>query len=143
MTTTTTTITSFDRQTVADLHEEIAKALAPIAERHGLTIDRKRCTFGSTEMPVAFELRVKALDDDGTELSKAGLDFKKHASRWGLDPNLLGAVFTFDGDQFEITGLRPRARKRPVIGRKVSSGKEYVFTAGAVTAGLPASHDAA
>jgi hypothetical protein len=136
MTSKTTKISKFDRATVRQILAECEEALRPIAEKHGLTLDRKGRTYHHDALPVMYQFLVAEKDEDGNVLSAVAKDFVKMASLYGLSSDDLGREFKSGGDTFRVTGLKPRSRKYPILAENVKTGKTYKFPLETVKAGL-------
>ena len=131
-----TPVTKFNQTNVGAILEECREALAPIAEKYGLVLDRKGRTYHHDALPVMFQMLVKKTDEDGNVITADGKAFIEQAVFYGLKPEDLGQEFTSRGKKFRITGLKPRSRKYPVLAEEVATGKTYKFPAEAVKAGL-------
>jgi len=132
------TINSVDRSTVEMLLDEAEEALGQIAMRHGIVVSRKHCTYSSTEIPVAFKFVVPERTEDGEAVDPKETEFRKYARRFGLEPDDYGKMFrTFNG-VYRVCGIKPRARKYPVLGRNIDTGKAYKFRPDSVKDGLKA-----
>lgn len=132
----TTKITKFDRASVRQILAECEEALRPVAEKYGLTLDRKGKTYYQDALPVMYQLLVTKMDEDGNVLSADAKAFQEQAFLYGLEPSDLGREFKSRGDTFRITGLKPRSRKYPVLAKNVKTGKTFKFPAESVKAGL-------
>jgi len=122
-------VKEFTRANCRTLMDEVEAALKPIAEKHGLTLDRKGKSFYRDKLPVMFQFLVTEKDEDGNAFDAAALEFKKNAFRVGLKPEDMGREFTSRGETFRITGLSLRRRKFPVSAENVRTGKGYKFPA--------------
>ena len=114
--------------------EEINKALADVGRKLGINIQR---SGNATYDDSTFRLKVECslVGEPGEVRSKKAEDFKRYARSYGLEPEHLGATFkAYDGSEYEITGLKVRASKRPIIAKSVNGGKSYVFPANEVKA---------
>jgi hypothetical protein len=129
-------ITSFNKQNLRALFAEVEKALAPLAEKHGLKLERKHCSFRDDELPVAFKFITVKIDANGNAMDTRAKDFIKYASLYGLSEKDFLAEFTSNGDRFRITGFKPKARKYPVLAENVRTGKTYKFPVERVKAAL-------
>jgi len=125
----TTKITEFDRTSCRALMDECEKALGPIAEKYGLTLDRKGKTYRRDSLPVMFQFLVKELDANGNAMDSRAMDFLKYAALYGLSKDDFLAEFRSNGELFRITGFKPRAVKYPVLAENVRTGKTYKFPA--------------
>lgn len=130
------TIKKFDRASVRTILEECEEALRPIAEKHGLTLNRKGRTYYPDSLPVMYQFLVTEKDEDGNVLTAEAKEFQKRAVMYGLEPEDLHREFVNGGDTFRITGLKPRSRKYPILGENVRTGKTYKFPLETVKAGL-------
>jgi len=137
------TITSIDKGTVRLILEEAGEALAAVAERHGVILERKHCTFSRTEIPVAFKFVVPERTEDGEAIDPKETEFRKLARRFGLQPDDYGKMFKADTRVYQVYGIKPKGRKYNVIGKEAASGKLFKFPAQQVKDGLEASAEEA
>jgi hypothetical protein len=121
----------FNRETVQKILEECEEALKAVAERHGLNLLRKHCSYNEGEMPVAFKLVVR--EGEGSQASRDEADFKNYATLVGLEPSAFGATFRSGGRMFKVAGLNPRAHRFPIIAED-ERGKRFRFPAETVKA---------
>lgn len=124
----TTKLTEFSRAAVRTILDECQEALAPIAEKYGLTLDRKGRTYQDDAMPVMYQFLIKEIGEDGGELSSAGKAFISHAPLYGLEPSDLGKEFESRGATYKITGFNPRSHKYPIQATNLKTGKAFKFT---------------
>ena len=111
--------------TMRMLREEIDKALIPVCEKFDISLKAGNASFAEHEGH--FKLMVKTKDKDGNVLDTQSEDFKKYAKCFGLDPNLLGKRFSIGGTIYKVVGLKPNARKYPIVGKRVTDGEIFVF----------------
>jgi len=112
-----------NKDIVKRIQNDCADALAPVAAKYGLRLDRKSCTFHADSCPVAFKLT--APPEEATETAEA-IAFKRHAHCYGLDAGQLGQSFKQRGRTFTICGLSARAKKYPILATG-DDGKTYKF----------------
>ena len=133
-------VRKFDPSTVKTVLETCEEALALVAEQHGLVLQRKYCTYNADSMPVAFKLVVPQHDEQtGTAIDPAESEFRRLASRYGLEASDFGRVFSTFRGTYRISGVKPKARKYPIQGTDTSTGKRFKFPAEQVRQGLEAS----
>lgn len=132
----TTKITKFNKRNLTAIFAEVEAALAPIAERHGIKLERKRCSYREDELPVAFQFITVELDGEGNAMDSRAKDFVKYADLYGLSKDDFLAEFRSNGTLYRITGFKPRASKYPVLAEDVKTGKTYKFPAEKVKAAL-------
>tara|TARA_R110002020_G_scaffold6363_1_gene26923 strand:- start:1595 stop:2086 length:492 start_codon:yes stop_codon:yes gene_type:complete len=113
------------------LSREILSELVSLAKRHGLQIERGRGTFDADGTHFSLKLEISAPNESGELLSKEAKDFQTHALSYGLKPEALGQRFKGNVPsgkaEYEIIGAMPRARKYPILAKKLSDGKTYKF----------------
>ena len=119
-------MTTFDRVTLRVLREEIDAALKAVADKHGISLTLGKITFAGDGSTMSGKIE-GAVARDGQVQTKEAVDFLKYAEVYGLKAEDLGRQFVSKGRWFEITGLRPKAPKRPVLARGVADGQTYVF----------------
>lgn len=129
-------IEKFDRPTIRKILEECGEALEAVAEKHGLKLERKHCTYSSEELPVAFKFITVQLDTNGNAMDSRAKDFIRYASLYGLSESDFLAEFSRRGKTYRICGFKPRARKYPVLAECVQDGKTYKFPVDTVKAAL-------
>lgn len=132
-------IKRFDNKNVSKVLEECRTALEPIAEKYGLVLDDKGRSYRREALPVMFQFLVEERDESGKVLTAVAKDFVNTAPLHGLRPEDLGRQFETGKGRYEICGMKPRARKYPVLARKLGDGKTYKFGAEYVRAMLEVS----
>ncbi len=126
----------FDKATVRRVLDECREALESVAEKNGVTLVRKHCTYGQREMPVSFKLLIPELNESGEAIDPAQTEFRENAWKVGLKQDDWGKRFNFGPDTFAICGIKPRAKKYPLLGRNVVTGKVYKFEKRVITGQL-------
>jgi hypothetical protein len=107
----------FDRKKCQVISAEVAVALAPIATRHGLTIDVRGGRFDSTTFTPKIVFNVA----DGGRLR-----FEQWAKALGLQPTDFGRQFSFGGKTYTISDVNPNALRSVGATR---DGKTYFWKA--------------
>lgn len=120
------TISQFDRTAVRLLAADLEAAVKAVAAKHGLAVERRGGSFSSTSYTPKFEFSV--IGADGSAETTDVANFKRYANMFGLQPTDLGRVFAHQGTAFTICGLRPGARKNPILAKR-HDGKAFVFPA--------------
>jgi hypothetical protein len=122
---------TMDKATVRQIAEAAEEALQAVAERFGLSVERKG---GKYDPSVGtFDARF---------LFSAGDAAAKEWTRWAslldsrLTPEDFGRSFKSGGRTFVVSGANPRATKRPVLADE--GGRTYAFPAAAVASALRA-----
>jgi len=118
-------IKRFDKVVCKKLSAEVIKAIQDIGKKYNVDIAPAGGTFSDPEYKMKIKFNV--IDSSGKSISKEAEDFKQYAGMFGLNPEHLGAKFFSGGDEFEITGLKTRNRKLPIIATQVKTGVSYKF----------------
>ena len=116
-------ITSLDKPALRVLREKIEAALAPVAAELDLTFRMGGIRYTTENCTVKIEVATKG--EGGEAKDKYAVAFTREAKWFDLDPADLGKVVHAYGDTFTIVGLNTRARKNPVIIRRVKDGKTF------------------
>ena len=106
---------------------DINAALAEIGKKYGFTASIGNISFNDAGFHSTIQARV---NDVGNGKSGAQLEYEAMSGKFGLAPDSFGKWISSNGDMYQIVGLRPRARKYPVLGRN-ANGEEVCFMAGA------------
>lgn len=116
-------IREFNKVSAVLVRDEVKKTLRELAEQLGLFISTGSGTFSSSELTIRLNI---SLQEGFDGKSGAQAEFERHAFAFGLKDNMFGKKFTYGGEIFTISGIRPRATKNPVLGTN-SKGKEFIF----------------
>lgn len=111
---------------------EIESTLAALGKKHGVELKihgNSKYNFAGTTLDM--KLQANVVDASGTVQTQERSDFTAYAEMFQLKPEWLGKVFTAGGKQHTITGLRTKARAKPVI-TEASDGKSYVWATEAI-----------
>ena len=129
-------IQRFDSRNIGKVLDSCKEALEIVAEEYGLVLQQKRCSYRSNEMPVAFKLIAPERGEDGEAVDPRETEFRQLAGQYGFSPDDYGKLFkTFHG-VYRLCGIKPRARKYPLLGEHIDNGKTYKFAEAVVRAGL-------
>jgi hypothetical protein len=131
-------IKQFDRPAVRAILDECEAALKVVADKHGLRLARKGCSFRAGECPVPFKLMTVATGDNGEVVTAEARDFERCAVLFGLKAEDLGREFSSRGKRFKICGAKPANRKYPILAKCLSTGKVYKFPEDQVVRALAA-----
>jgi hypothetical protein len=115
-------ITNIDRQFLQTVRPELETALADVAARYGVKISLGNCTFSSGA--ATFKLNIATKTESGDVMTPDAEMFKLSAYQFGLKPENLFAEFTYGGERYKLTGLKPRSRF-PIIAQRLSNGKSF------------------
>lgn len=116
-------MSGLDRQTARVIQDELAAAVAPIFEKHGLAVAKGRASYDVG----MFRFTVEAHATDAEHDPKV-VAWNRYADAYGLPPEALGRGLTYNGKRYKIVGLVPTRRRFPVAARDLATGKEMLLT---------------
>ena len=120
-------ISNIDSPALTMIRKALEPALQAMGEQYGITLTVGRGSYGGETGTLKIELAT--LGENGEAETTAAKEFKQYAGMVGLEPTDLGRRFVSNGEEYEVSGLKLRNRKYPVLATKVSNGKVYKFTA--------------
>ena len=116
---------------VKQLREEILAALKPIAEKHGLIIDKANANYSSSTASLTLGFSEQELDENGVNLvgeyATAYLTFQR---AYDLPSGILGKVFVNNGKQFAFAGIALKRSKYPFAVVALATGEKSFMTDG-------------
>ena len=111
---------------------EIESTLAALGKKHGVELKiHGNSKYNHEGTTLDMKLQANVIDASGTVQTRELTDFTAYARMFDLQPEWLGKVFTAGGKQHTISGLRTKARAKPVL-TKCSDGKTYVWPTEAI-----------
>jgi len=116
-------IREINRSSAVIIRDEVKKTLRELAENLGLFIDTGNGSYSDTELKISLKISLQEGFDGKTGKQT---EFERHAFMFGLKDEMFGRKFVFGGEVFTISGIRPKARKKPVLATD-SRGKEFIF----------------
>lgn len=117
-------ITSIERNTLTMLSTEVEAALKDLGDKYGIDLRYNGGNYGGSTGMIKVNLSVR---DTGTGQSGDQAMFNAYASFVGISKEAFGKNFTYKGDTFKITGLRPNAPTYPIRAERIRDGKTYCF----------------
>ena len=114
--------------TTSRLFQDELKCLdiSAIEQKFGVKTRWGNYSYNPDDGTATFKLDVGSIVDGKMKTQEAA-DFERYASLHGLQPTDLGRVFILGKHQYEITGLKPRSRKFPILGRKIGTQTVFKF----------------
>ena len=116
-------ITKFTQQTCRAVDKAIEDALKQVEQQFGISIN----VGGGSLSDHEFTTKLTVRTGDGSDAARK--QFELYAFRFGLNDSDFGKTFTAQGEQYQVTGIKPRSRKYPVIAKNVRTGVDYKFPA--------------
>jgi len=105
-------IKSFDRPSVKALRTDLDIALAKVAKAYGIEISTGNISF--TGETATIKVNAGVIGSNGTVVTKEALAFNQYKRLAGLEALNLGDSINIQGEQYTITGYKPRSKKSPV-----------------------------
>jgi hypothetical protein len=121
-------IYQFDRPNLRLVRQDLERALSEVAAKHGISLSVGNMTFTATTATVQVKAAVKDGETGVPETPERAM-FKLHAPHCGLALDDLDRVVTVDGRRCRISGLRPKAPRRPILLTTLDGTKNFVTSA--------------
>ena len=110
------------RDKVLSIQEKIKKAIAEIEKSENVKIDFGTLTF--TPQRYTASMTVTTLEKS----EKVESIMERTCRSIGFTQNVIGMTFDFRGDKYEITDIKTKNRKYPVIATEARTKKSYKFS---------------
>ena len=120
-------MTNFNKTNLKGLRKDIAKALAEVEKKHGVSLSIGSMSYGLDK----FTARLTAYaTGEGNERTSAGqIEWNKNCGRYGFSKSDFGGcVILTNGEEATFSGINTRARKYPVQ-VEGANGKNYKLSA--------------
>jgi len=120
-----TQIKTIDKQAMQHIRPVLEAALADIATQYGIEISLGNGRFSGESG--TFKLNLATISEDGEVMTSEASDYKRLAELSYTDtkPEWLFQNFTQNGEVYQLLGEKMRARKRPMLIKRVSDGQIY------------------
>lgn len=125
-------ISSFDRTNLRQIRAAIASKLAEVEAEFGISLNDGNIRFSDNK----FSMRIEATTGDGTDAAQE--QWNAYAWKYGLKDSDFGREFSTRSGTYTISGIKPRGKKFPITGTRVSDGASFKFTADSVKRALGA-----
>jgi hypothetical protein len=121
----------FNKVNLKTIRADLNAALKAVEQKHGLTIQLGNIRYSEDD----FRMQVKAFATGKGNVADpkeaARIEFEKYAHRFGLIESDFGKKFTVGTITYTICGIKPRAKRYPVIA-ETAKGTRYKFAASRV-----------
>lgn len=115
-----------DRTNLTRIRSSIQQALEAVADEYDVKISVGNASF--TGNNASIKVDVATIAENGEVNTKEATDFKVCARRYGMAASDLGRTFHYDGHLFTLSGCKPRAKKYPILAKRLD-GKTFKFGA--------------
>ncbi len=126
-----------DRDKVKALREKMNEALSLIEKDCGVKFEVGSASYLGAH--ATFKVEVSEVAADGTVVTRAAEEWKRHAALLGLPEDGLGKKIMFRGAEYEIVGLHPDRPRYPIEVKRAKDGKGFKMALKMV---LPSLHKA-
>ena len=116
-------IKSLDRGAVRTINADIESALQAVATKYGITISLGNATFSKSNCDLKIKYAVQG--DSGMAITREVEDYNRLAKAMFNTTKQVGDQIEFNGDTFEIVGLKPRSHRYPLLAKSMRDGKTY------------------
>lgn len=114
------------REKVISIQEKIKKAIAEIEKSENVKIDFGAISFNAQKYTTAMSVSTLEKSD------KVESIMERVCRSIGFTQNVIGMTFDYRGDKYEITEIKTKNRKYPVIATELKSKKSYKFSVDSV-----------
>lgn len=121
---------TIDRAKARAIQDELAEAVRPILEAHGLKVAKGRASYDVGMF--RFTVEAHSTGDNDPKV----VDWGRYAEGFGLPKGALGREMTYGSKRFRIVGLLPSRRRFPVVATRLDDGKELLLEAESVKRAL-------
>ena len=121
------------KEQVKRIRAAVEAAFLSALDAEGLRYNGSSAKYGDTG---SITFKFIAVEDGPNGVNVASPEaqaFLMYANAYGSSPEALGGRIVYGGNDYIIEGLRPRARKFPVLARRTSDGKVYGLPESALT----------
>jgi len=123
-------ITSITRPVLKEIRKDLTADLEKFFAERGLSVDLGSMSFD------ADHFTAKMTVNAGSKSDAKRKEFVKKAYLYGLTADDFGKTFMSNGEEFRISGIKPRAKKYPITADRVRDGASYKFAASSVKSKL-------
>lgn len=119
-----------DKTELRILRDKIEEALSLISDDLGVRFDVGNCRYEPDGQSCKFGLEVATAGSADPQERKAEQEYKtlvKYDQLGGFTLEHLGKKFTNRGSTYTLVGVKPRARKSRLLGKRVPDGALYRF----------------
>lgn len=110
-----------NKERAKELFEKFEKHMEKFCEENNVVFKVDKKFFSSVDMGGSLVIAPRG---EGN-LSMEELDYRKHCYSYGCGTDDYLKKFTVQGEVYELIGFSPRARKYPVLARKVGTDNIY------------------
>lgn len=115
-------LTRFDPQSVVQFKEKLLAHIDDFVSAHGLSLSDTKGRYSDRQCDITLSFKVPEVDGKDTQRT----EFAAIAAAFNLKPEDYHRKFRVNGTEFQLTGLKIKNRKYPVIGID-ETGRQFKF----------------
>lgn len=123
-------VQSFSRDICNEVMKDVKVAILEALKHYGLSAEFNGGKFDAERFTP--KINIVVTNNDGSTTSIYEKDFKQYAHVVGLKSDDFNKIFIYNGQKYNISGLKLKSRKFPVIAYNAITKKSYKFNADVV-----------
>jgi hypothetical protein len=116
----------FDKSNLDTIKALVQNHLDKLRETTGIKFELGRLTYDSSTFTSTLTAKI-AVGKTDFDLKRE--EYERYCGKFNIPKESFGKTFMFQGEEFQITGIKKYAERFPIIAQKASNGKEYGFQA--------------
>ena len=116
---------SFTTTNLRELRADIDAALKSVAEKHNISLNAGSARYTPTTATFKLEAVTTTIDGEVVEAEK--VKFNEFCGKFGIAKDAFGSTFKSNGEVFTICGIKPKAKKYPILAKN-NQGTVYKFS---------------
>ena len=129
-------INGLNKGNIKDVRADLTQDLMELDKKYGMTFQMGNIRYQDDQMKFTLTAYVNSKHSNRNKLDVNKVEFTKNAILYGLNAEDFGKEFTVAGKTYVICGLKPKARKYPILGTDYQTGKVYKFSLLTVKMGM-------
>jgi hypothetical protein len=129
-------INGLNKANIKDVRDNLTADLMKLGDKYGMTFQMGNIRYQADQMKFTLTAYVNSQHTNANKVNVNQVEFNKHAFAYGFSAEDFGKVFTVAGNQYQVSGIKPKARKYPILGTNVATGKVFKFPAMTVKANI-------
>lgn len=115
-----------NKDTLKRFRHDFSHLAKVLEDEFGVTIKLGNISYDNT----GFKTSMTVVNGEGVDIQSMQLekDFLNNCWKYGMIDTDLHRVFTYQGDEYQIVGMKPRSKKYPFVVKHLTSGKLSKFS---------------
>lgn len=122
-------ITQFKNREHQIVSDRVLTALKDLGDELGVDFSTGGGVIGAATGMIKLGISIR---DTGAGLGGKETEFRLHAPRYGINPDIFGHTFILRGTVYKVIGLNIGSPKYVIDGERIYDGKSFKFTASVV-----------